>query len=115
ISQDGRLRVLRNAGARGAAGARNFGVDQAQGEIILFLDDDDELLANYVARVLQILAQNAAEYGYCATLRCDPSGHEIEVHLRRGCGRIPSDAPLRHKRSEERRVGKECRTGWSLW
>ncbi len=97
VSQDGRLRVLRNAGARGAAGARNFGVDQAQGEIILFLDDDDELLANYVARVLQISAQNSAEYGYCATLRCDPSGHEIKLRLRHGCGQIPSNAPLRHK------------------
>ncbi len=34
----------RNNGEKGAGGARNFGVEQASGELITFLDDDDFLL-----------------------------------------------------------------------
>lgn len=33
-----------NKGVKGAGGARNFGVEQASGELITFLDDDDFLL-----------------------------------------------------------------------
>ena len=39
-SADKRVRVLNNYG-RGAVPARNFGVDEAKGHIIAFLDDDD--------------------------------------------------------------------------
>lgn len=39
--QDRRLRLLRNDGPQGAAGARNHGLAQARGEWLAFLDGDD--------------------------------------------------------------------------
>jgi hypothetical protein len=49
---DSRLKVIQNASASGAAQARNQGVVQAQGAVIFFLDDDDEMVSNYCDRIL---------------------------------------------------------------
>lgn len=97
MAQDNRLHVLSNAGTRGAAGARNFGVDMAQGAIIMFLDDDDELLPGYAARVLQVAGRQDVDYGFCAILRRDNTGQEERIGRRYRRGQIPSSAALRHK------------------
>lgn len=47
---DRRIRVLQNPGPRGAAGARNFGVEQARGQWIAFLDSDDIWTPDSIAR-----------------------------------------------------------------
>lgn len=96
-AQDTRLRVMCNAGPRGAAGARNSGVDQARGGIILFLDDDDELLPGYAARVVEIAGTHPVDYGFSAVLRRDASGHEELVGRRFATGPVPAKAALRHK------------------
>ncbi|WP_157971092.1 glycosyltransferase family 2 protein [Pseudogemmobacter bohemicus] len=92
-----RLRVLRNEGPRGAAGARNFGAAQARGAVILFLDDDDEVLPGYAARVLEVAAREAVAYGFSAVLRRDASGREEQISRRFATGTVPAKSALRHK------------------
>jgi cellulose synthase/poly-beta-1,6-N-acetylglucosamine synthase-like glycosyltransferase len=96
-AQESRVRVLRNAGARGAAGARNFGVDRALSDLILFLDDDDEVLPGYAMRVLDIAAAQPVDYGFSAVLRRDKSGQEVLIERRFPTGLVPARAALRHK------------------
>lgn len=55
---DDRLRLLTNPGAGGAADARNYGCSMARGDIIFFLDDDDEILDDYCGRVLAVATSN---------------------------------------------------------
>ena len=43
--QDDRIIYLRHVQNKGAAGARNTGMCQARGEILAFLDSDDEFLS----------------------------------------------------------------------
>nr|WP_283258495.1 glycosyltransferase [Pseudomonas sp. GX19020] len=94
---DAPLRVLHNSGLRGAAGARNFGAAEALGDIILFLDDDDELLPGYAARVLEIATSEPVDYGFSAVIRRDASGHEETLTRRLTQGQVPAKAALRHK------------------
>jgi glycosyltransferase involved in cell wall biosynthesis len=51
--QDSRLRVIALPRAVGGPSARNIGVQEAQGEWIAFLDDDDEWFPNKIERQLQ--------------------------------------------------------------
>lgn len=53
----GRLRVVLNGQGKGPAAARNHGVAQAQGKLVLFLDDDDLLHPDYPAAVVQMQAK----------------------------------------------------------
>ncbi|MBR2657848.1 MAG: glycosyltransferase family 2 protein [Loktanella sp.] len=59
-----RIRILTNTGDKGAAGARNHGVAQALGEIIMFLDDDDVMVADYPKRVLAAAQGGTADWGF---------------------------------------------------
>lgn len=69
LAQDPRVRVLRLDERSGAGPARNAGVRASRGDLIAFLDDDDEWRATKVARQLEVLAQcgdgvDAVETGY---------------------------------------------------
>lgn len=66
---DPRLRVVRLAENRGAAGARNAGVAEARGRWIAFQDSDDEWLPEKLARQLARLEQRPdAIAAYCGLL-----------------------------------------------
>ncbi|MFC5354327.1 glycosyltransferase family 2 protein [Azospirillum himalayense] len=59
---DARIRVLRHATNRGAAAARNSGVEAARGRFIAFLDSDDEWLPGKLsAQVAAVDAPNAPD------------------------------------------------------
>jgi GT2 family glycosyltransferase len=62
---DPRLRVTASEAKSGAAGARNWGVAQARGRRILFLDDDDLMIPGYPTWILE----QQSDYGFSPTLR----------------------------------------------
>ena len=100
---DPRLRVVVNDGAAGAAGARNFGVLQARGPIVFFLDDDDELLAGYCDHILTEVLPAAPDldYGFSAYRVTDSPGADAGLD-RIGGARLPDgpvapDAPFRRR------------------
>ena len=61
---DPRLRVTISEAEAGAAGARNWGVANARGRRILFLDDDDLMIPGYPNWVLE----QQSDYGFAPTL-----------------------------------------------
>lgn len=84
--QDSRLKVIRNTSAGGAARARNQGVAQAVGSVIFFLDDDDEMAADYCDRILSSGGgASQAHWGFSSTV----------IRLQ---GASPEDSPrIRHR------------------
>lgn len=53
--------VVRNAVRRGPARARNIGVEQASGDIILFLDADVAVHGDAIGRIVRLLEDNAVD------------------------------------------------------
>jgi len=78
---DPRLHVTVNQGTSGAASARNCGVFKAAGEVIFFLDDDDEMRPDYCARVLTVDGPAAsASWGFASTIeRWERMGNAHDV------------------------------------
>lgn len=60
MAADPRVRVLRNQGSKGAAGARNTGIAAARGSWIGFLDSDDIWFPYAVALRWQVLREQPA-------------------------------------------------------
>lgn len=55
---DPRIRVVRVEPGRGGAAAKNRGIAEARGEIVAYLDDDDEYDPAYLARALDALERH---------------------------------------------------------
>jgi len=70
---DPRITLLRHASNRGAAAARNTGINAASGEFVAFLDSDDQWLARKLE--LQLAALKAAPSGQAV------SCHGVQMHL----------------------------------
>ena len=70
------LKVLTNPEPLGGGGSpsRNRGAQSARGDVLFFLDDDDEMIAEYCAQILGAPSQTAA-FGFSARLfRSSESG-----------------------------------------
>jgi glycosyltransferase involved in cell wall biosynthesis len=65
-----RVKVISNDGVPGPAGARNAGVRAAESETVFFLDDDDQLMPDYMNSVLLARkgAAECAEYGFSSLI-----------------------------------------------
>lgn len=77
ISQDNRLRLLRNSKNQGAAVSRNNGIDIARGRYIAFCDADDIWLPNKVEMQLSRMAQLSTGLVCSSYLRVNVNQMEI--------------------------------------
>jgi glycosyltransferase involved in cell wall biosynthesis len=77
----GRLRVLRQHN-RGLAAVRNRGIDESAGEYLIFLDADDELVADALARLRAVLGADRPAMIIGAHCAIDERGRE-KLHRQR--------------------------------
>ena len=101
-AEDPRLKITTNGGDKGAAGARNWGIDRAKGEIIMFLDDDDVMMPDYPARVMLAAQGSSASFGYSnvdKAINADApfDGSVPNPIAGRASGLLPPDLPLSEK------------------
>lgn len=76
---DSRLKVLALPNSRGGAGARNAGVEAAQGTWIAFLDDDDEWLPTKIGQQLEVATHSTAAFPIvaCPVITRRPQGEFV--------------------------------------
>jgi glycosyltransferase involved in cell wall biosynthesis len=74
---DPRVRLIVNPYSPTAGDARNAGVDQARGEWISFLDDDDEWLPNKLERQIALAAGHPSTLVSCLSRVVTPTGTYI--------------------------------------
>jgi glycosyltransferase involved in cell wall biosynthesis len=97
--QDQRLRIFHNKNAAGASGARNFGISKSRGDIIFFLDDDDEIVADYCQRIMKLYPM--PDYGFSSYINQVDNQPEQSAQyvskIRFPDGPIPKNAPIARK------------------
>lgn len=73
---DPRVRLLRQPRNGGAAAARNRGLDEARGELVAFLDSDDEWLPEKLERQVALFDREGVDLGlvYSGIELVDPDG-----------------------------------------
>lgn len=80
--RDERVRPIFNEVSAGGAGARNIGIGTSLGELIAFLDDDDEWLPDKLEKQQCLLQANVdAVACSCSYWRCYPSGKTMLANV----------------------------------
>ena len=76
---DGRVKYIRHDENKGAAAARNTGIQAARGAYIAFLDSDDEWLPEKLERQVQAFESSDAQVGviYTGTIAVSQSGEAL--------------------------------------
>ena len=70
-ARDSRIRIVAKANG-GQLSAFNAGFEKASGDIVCFLDADDEYKPGYLSRLLEVFGQNPeVDFVFC---RCEPVG-----------------------------------------
>lgn len=79
--KDARIQYLHNP-VKGANNARNFGIDNAKGEYIAFLDDDDVWMETKLEKQVNAIQLLGPEYGvvYCTFARKKVNGTVLKQH-----------------------------------
>ena len=68
--RDRRIRLITQEANRGAAHARNKGLDQARGEMIAFIDSDDIWFSDKAAKQIAAMDRDQADISYTGWDRC---------------------------------------------
>jgi glycosyltransferase involved in cell wall biosynthesis len=101
---DPRLKVIHNPRSLTAAGARNAGADQATGEWIAFLDDDDEWLPLKIEKQLALASGRGAVVISCLNRVVTPGATFVRPE-RPYDGFVPLDEYLFDRRARFAGVG----------
>lgn len=72
------VRVIHNIGKHGSAAARDVGINQANGEYITFLDDDDYYLPQKIESQLSKMVQDNADFSITDLEQYDERGKFVE-------------------------------------
>lgn len=75
------LKYIRNPRQRGMTIARNVGVKNASGDIILFLDSDTVLYQKYIEKILEVYNDNANTLGVQGWIINSPKYNKIKHFL----------------------------------
>lgn len=67
--KDTRIQVIHQSN-KGLSGARNTGLEQSHGDIIAFLDSDDDYLPNMIETMVQIMLESNADIVVCGYYVC---------------------------------------------
>lgn len=105
VFDDPRIRIVINDGASGVSAARNSGMRRARGQIVFFLDDDDEIHPTYCREILNAVDTSTPppDYGFCAyDMVTDTADHTIaslphagKIRFRNGF--IPDNASIKKR------------------
>lgn len=71
--QDSRIRLIHQQNA-GVSAARNRGIEEAKGDLIAFLDADDEWMPEYLATQYYL----SRKYPECSVFACNYEFHDVE-------------------------------------
>ena len=75
-SQDTRIRVFHRANS-GVSASRNFGIENAKGAYVSFVDSDDRIHVDFLAKLLERLLSTKADFTYCDIVLDNPDGERV--------------------------------------
>lgn len=78
--KDPRIRVIHQKNM-GLSGARNTGIDNASGDILAFLDSDDEMLPEMIEVLAEAMEKTGADISFCAYQEIFPGKNEADRRM----------------------------------
>lgn len=124
-NRDPRVKVMHNQNGKGAAGARNYGIDRSSGEFICFLDSDDRWNSNKLELQLDLMLSKGANFSYTSYYVIDEKSAIIGAfdvtrvtdfgHLTRTCDIGCSTVLVEKSFLGERRFPKTYKEDYALW
>ena len=110
-SNDGRFRVLKQANL-GLSRARNAGLEAARGAFIAFVDGDDRVEPEYLARLHAALEADSADWVACAIRNIYPDGTS-DVHSAIHDSPMPGAVAQRQALTDWRDVIRHFPSAWN--